>query len=486
MKRLMLAVLMTLAFGSPMAAPQTNDAETGPIASASAQHRVRVGGANIRYRVSWAETVLRDAAGEPQATISATTYERLGVADLARRPVIFAFNGGPGASSSPLHFELLGPRRIDGEGAARVVVDNGDTPLDAADLVLIDPVGTGFSREMRPGGGQAYWSVTGDAAATQELIRTWIASHNRQDSPIFVIGESYGGFRAALVVAGLTDLNLAGVVLVSPALDFTAGGDQSFVFDFPTMAATAYSHGRVPQEGRTVQQVYEEARAFAQTELVAALQSGDLLTTTERDRLAAHMSALIGVPAEFIADANLRVGSQEFLERLLEGRVVGRVDTRVSAPKPDGALVPGRVRQADDPALGLGRSNVIRNPIAGDYFRREVGVQTERDYFGLTLDVNFAFNWNSGEPSLGRNISFYDAGPKLAAFMSARPQSRLLLLSGYYDLATPLLSQTYALAHAGLPRERVATHAFAAGHTPFDDASRDDVAAVIRNFVTAR
>lgn len=452
------------------------------------RHELRVGATVIPYVVSWSAVTL-SYAGAPQATISATTYLRDDVREHGPRPVLFAFNGGPGASSSPLHFGLLGPRRqleADATGK-RVFVDNAETLLDVADLVMIDPVGTGFSRELCAGCGKRYWSPAGDADATQAFIRTWLRDHGRQSSPLFLVGESYGGFRLAQLAKDIGDLNVQGLILVSPGTDLTglAGKDQSCIDDLPSMAVAAFAHGKGQAGVRDVAEAFNRARAFAQGPYAVALQQGSALDAVERDRIAALAAEFIGLPAKTIADANLRVGSQDFLEQLLPGQVVGRIDTRVAAPKPPAPLVAGRAREADDPALNMGASNVKKSPSIRDYLRTEAGVQTDLDYVSLTLDVNFAWNWNSGSPKIEDNLGF-NATPYLATLMKARPTSRLLLLSGYYDLATPVLSQQYALTHAGIPLERTTMRVYPGAHAMYgDDASRSRVSADLHAFIAA-
>jgi carboxypeptidase C (cathepsin A) len=309
------------------------------------------------------------------------------------------------------------------------------------------------------------------------FIRVWLQAHQREGAPIYIVGESYGGFRLAEMAANIGDLNIAGLVLISPAINIEPEGDLAYVFDLPSMAAAAYAHGKIDTTGRTVDQVYEEARAFAQGDYSAALAQGWELPDNTRTQIAERMAHLIGLPASEIVADNLRVPSQDFLDHLVPGQVVGRVDTRVAAPAPNGALVPGRSRAADDPALGMGRSNVIKSPIARDYLVNEVGVRTDLDYAALTLDVNFAWNWNSGSPSLDRNMGFALAG-NIATLMRQHTNVRLLLMSGYYDLAAPMLSQRYALTHADVPRERVQMLAFAGPHTLYE--SPEDRAAASR------
>jgi carboxypeptidase C (cathepsin A) len=460
------------------------------IPPASSHHAIHVGDKAISYVATWSSTVLKDASGIPQATISSTSYVRDDVGGHSQRPVMFAFNGGPGASSSPLHFGILGPRRLgppDPKGSS-AAIDNPQTLLDVADLVLIDPVGTGFSRELRAGGGRAYWNPAGDCKAAQIVIRDWLRDNNRTASPIYIVGESFGGFRLAEMAKDIGDLNIAGLVLISPGADMSGdagiASDQHFVLTLPSMATTAYAQQpKTEENGRSVQQIYEEARTFAQGDYVTALQQGSELRAEDRNRLATRMAQLIHLPESTIADANLRITTQDFLEQLVPGKVVGRIDTRVVAPKPDKPQVAGRDKAADDPALHMGASNVIINSRVHDYLRHEIGVHTDLDYVSLTLEVNFGWNWNSGSHRIEDNLSNLNPTPNLAKLMKEKPSARLLLLSGYYDLATPMLYQRYTLTHSGVPLDRTRMVAFAAGHTVYEGDSREAVSKELHDFV---
>ncbi|WP_049974488.1 hypothetical protein, partial [Azospirillum sp. B4] len=382
-------------------------------------------------------------------------------------PVLFVFNGGPGASSSPLHFGAFGPRSIvKGADGTRAMPDNPHSLLADADLVFIDPVGTGFSRVLPGGDGHPYWNPDGDAQAVLGLIRDWLRDNDRAGSPIYIAGESYGGFRLATMMKFVGDLPLAGLIFISPALDFSAtaenpGNDLPYIFELPAMAATAWKHGRAKVDAQTPEQVFQIAADYAEGPYALALLKGGRLPAAERDAVAARLADLIGLPAKAIADANLRIGTQTFLEALLadQGLVVGRLDGRVTGPAPKDAPA-DRPAAAKDPALGLGRTNVITSSVATDYFKRELGVPVDRDYVSLTLDVNFAFSYQSGK----RENAFYlNAAPDVAPVMKAQPKIRLLLAGGYYDLAVPLLSARYAIDRAGIPLDRVTVAAFDAG-----------------------
>ncbi|NKJ44379.1 peptidase S10 [Novosphingobium sp. SG720] len=455
---------LLLAAAPPPALP----AQDGPIAPATGHHALATPAGRLDYDAVFEQQVLRGPDGQPAATISTIAYLRSGTADAAR-PVIFAFNGGPGASSSPLHVEAMGPRRREGTG----LVDNAETPLDRADLVFVDPVGTGFSRPLTPGGGAPFWSVAGDARAMAQAITGWLAAHGRAHAPVIVVGESYGGTRAAAMLPLLKDVNLAGLVLLSPALAIGPQGDSELVEVLPAMAVAAAAHGKGALAGLPPAEVEARAAAFAAGPYARALLAGSALAPAQQARVAAQMARLIGLPMATIRAARLRVDVETFRATLLadKGQVVGRLDSRVAAPRP--APVAGRPSAASDPALGLGASNVIVSAALGDYLRRELGVQTARDYVALTLDVNFQWRWPRVEGS-GDGGDEADRLPdllgNLAQAMADHPALQVTLVGGYYDMAVPLMATRDALHHAWLPEFRARLVALPAGHAVFAEA----------------
>lgn len=465
----------------------------GPL-PAGAQGEVRIGGQVVDYTANWSELALEGERGEPRATISGTTYLRSGAVAREQRPVMFFFNGGPGASSSPLHFSGFGPVLFTGprdEAGYRKREYNSASPLDVADLVFIDPVGTGFSRDLSGEEHSPYWSVDGDARAVTRFIRDWLKRHRRESSPVYIVGESYGGFRLATMAPMLEDLNIAGLILVSPMLDASGssespGNDLPHVHAFPSMAVAAWHHGRGGVEADSAETLWREAADFARRHYLPALVPGALLSSEEKRRLAGDMARFLGLPEAAIVEADLRVGTQAFLETLLADKrlLVGRLDSRVTAPvKPPEN--PDRPAAANDPALGLGKSNVIVSQDITRYLTRDLGVDTTRQYNSLTLDVNFAWNWqDAGAP--GGPRFYINPAPKLAGLMEKRPAMQVLVLGGYYDLATPILAARWAITHAGLPMERVSFRYFDAGHSPFDGAEqRARVSAEVKDFLEA-
>lgn len=488
MKRLIPLAGLASMLATPLAAQEARGlaapvplATDGPIAPAEVHRTITLNGGQLPYTATWWEVPLPGEDGRPQATISATSYVREGIVDRAQRPVVVFFNGGPGASSTPLHFSAFGPRRLTSPaaGTERRIEDNPGTLLDTADMLFVDPVGTGFSRPLRDNGGKPYWSPDGDAASVMILVRDWLKRNGREHSPLFIAGESYGGFRAGILAKTAAELNLAGLILISPALDFGMDADQDAIDRLPTMAVAAWKNGKALRSLGSVEQVWDRARVFAQGDYAKALQLGSALPVDQRDRLAKRMADLVGLSSTQIAQANLRVDSQAFLETLVPGSVVGRLDVRVVAPARAKPLNPNRPAAANDPALGLGRTNVITSAPIGEYLRKEIGVNTQRDYFSLTLDVNFNWNWQQpGETPAAR----WEVLSALSTAMRERPSMRLLVIAGYYDMALPLLGLHYQLTHSRIPQDRARVVAMATGHTPFDGSPAST--AIVRDFLT--
>ncbi len=219
-------------------------------------HTAVFGGTTLTYLATAADTLLTDAQGNPSAAIFSFTYARQGVKDLASRPVLFIFNGGPGSASLWIHMGALGPRRVVSDDPSRPVTvgpfhmaDNPLSPLDIADLVFIDPVGTGFSHVVGGGKAEDYYGVNEDAKATADFIIAWLTKNHRWSSPKYVLGESYGTVRAAVLAKALAGgptgggslpgVSLNGVVLLGVALG-SPGSDPAEQTLLPSLAATAW------------------------------------------------------------------------------------------------------------------------------------------------------------------------------------------------------------------------------------------------------
>ncbi|NHA66600.1 S10 family peptidase [Phycicoccus flavus] len=442
-------------------------------------------------RVVLREEVLEDgvfAGVKPRAEVFLTSYVVEPSGDRPR-PVVFAFNGGPGSSSVWLHLGLLGPRRVlarDADGAPRPphgLTDNTETLLAEADLVFVDPVSTGFSRAVEGGRPGEYHGFTGDVESVAEVIRLWTTRHDRWLSPKFLAGESYGTLRAAAVAEHLQTrrgMYLDGVVLVSTVLDLGSIGseepeDRSHVGFLPTYAAIAHHHGR--HGSRALADVLAEAEAFVERDYPWALSRGDRLTPQERSAAVDTVARLTGLSPEYVDLSDLRVEHLHFFAELLrrERRVVGRLDGRFSGP----AGNPVAEKADTDPSM-----DAIAGPYAAawnHYVRAELGYESDLPYELLSQATHEAWSYKEFE---GRSV---DVTGRLARAMRANPDLRVHVAYGWYDGATPYFAARETFARMGLPPELSANiehHYYPAGHMMYvHDESRRRQSADLAAFV---
>lgn len=468
------------------------DAEGQPPRRFVSRHQGSFGGQRIQYVATVEESFLHDEAGRRTASLFSTSYVRTDVPRGTARPVVFAFNGGPGSASIWLHMGALGPRRVlydDPVGPEEVhprtvapfrVGDNPDSVLDVADVVLFDPPGTGYSRIIGAGTEEQFFGVEQDARATSEFIQDWLRRHDRWNSPKFLLGESYGTIRAAAVAKRLAGgpngsgrmdaVTLNGVILVGQAMDFSgAAGALRPAIELPTLAALAWYHGKADRDAGLEAQV-EAARTFAAGDYVRALFAGSRLDQGERRRVADRLAALTGLSPQFLLDRDLRVDIMEFSNELLraEGQQVGLYDGRFTLPRrgSGGDVV------ADDPAMG----QYVPLYVAGldTHMKQTLGVRLDLPYNA----IEFA-GINSKWQRMDRNYAL-----DLAVAMRRNPALRLFVGTGYYDLVTTVGSAEYTVAQSGIDPARVDYAYYGSGHMPYiGEASRRQLAEDLRGFI---
>ena len=428
---------------------------------------VTIAGAQIDYTVTTGELQLKNDKGEEQANIFHVSYIKKGVKDVSTRPVLFAFNGGPGSSAVWLHLGALGPRIIptsaDGTKALAppvTVVENPQSILDVADLVFVDPVATGLSRPEDKDKSKQFFGVNGDLDSMSDFIRRWITQHKRWSSPKFVLGESYGSLRAA----GLSDklqqrygMHLNGVILLSGLLDYrtlspSPGNDLSYSIFLPSLAATAHFHGKIKGDR---EKIVKEAKEFAATTYRTALYRGQTLDDASKQKIAAKLSELTSLDPQWIIDNHLRISPSKFRKQLLksEGKVLGRFDARVAWD----AINTASDHPDYDPSY-----SVVHGPISTamlDYLGRDLGWKDERVYEILTGKVH-PWNWNA-------NNSYVNLSGSIASALKHNPKLRVLVQCGHTDLATPASGILYSIDHLMLPkaqRANIQTAWYDAGH----------------------
>ncbi len=469
------------------------------------QRTATIGGRELAYTACAESFVLRHdpdnpigdvaglTAGQPLAEMFVTSYTLDGAAVAAQRPVTFAFNGGPGSSSAWLHLGLLGPRRMP-VAAGRTVppfalVDNDHSLLAESDIVLIDPVSTGFSRVAPGVDVTRFLDVEPDAQMVAAVILRWIAENRRWLSPKYILGESYGGIRGPLLVRHLQarhNVFPSGLILISPAIDYAAlrfhpGNDLPCMTFLPTYAAAGWFHRGGAEGGAAALQArVAEAEAFASGDYALALLKGDRLTAPARADIAGRVAKVTGLAPEFVMHANLRVSEPRFRRELLRDRrqLIGRADARFTAIDSDPTGAP--ITPDDDASVYI----VVGAPYAAAlnaYVRDDLGHAPARRYEIFHPTVK-----NEWKYAAWRN-RYVNVGEALRTEICRNPRLRIYVAAGLFDLATPHFQVDYALDHLGLdPSQRAAitTARFDAGHMMYiHDESLVRLARDLREFV---
>jgi carboxypeptidase C (cathepsin A) len=455
---------------------------------------------------------------KPSAEIFSVSYVARGGDH--NRPVAFVFNGGPGASSAYLHMGAVGPQRVAFPANGTLptlppkLVQNESSWLAFADLVFVDPVGTGFSRiidrdkkgeqqdkppeaQPKPGGDDdkpdpnEYFGQKRDLEALCEFMARWLSEHDRWGSPVFIAGESYGGYRVGRLVRMLqeeTGIGLNGAILISPALELTDLSSNDYgvvqwVDLLPTMAAGAAFHGRSRAfpSGTPLAEVLAGAEEFASSDYAAFLIRGASLGAPERERTLSRLADLVGLPVELVTRAEGRVSPIVFARELLrdQRKVVGFYDVSITATDP----FPDRPEHsAPDPTLmGIGPAYTAA---VNRQLRSEIGVRTDREYRLLSLEVNEAWKEDTKRhffaPPEGATDSFRYG-------MALNPHMRAFLTHGRYDMATPYYASDRLRNLMRLDPDttgRLTVRHFEGGHMFYAwEESRHAFAAAIAEFV---
>ena len=429
---------------------------------------VTIDGKKIDYQVTTAKLVLEKDDGAPRASIFHVSYVKKNAGDVTKRPVLFAFNGGPGSSAVWLHLGTLGPKRVSlpGDGTQAPVppaklVPNEFSILDVADLVFVDPVSTGYSRIEKDGKAEEFHGVEGDVDSLSDFIRRWVTENNRWSSPKYLLGESYGGIRVAGLSANLQSrygMSLNGVVLLSSLLDFrtlssSQGDDLSFQVYLPLYTSVAHFHGKLKGDRDAL---VKQAREFAAGEYAMAMLAGNTLDAAKRQSIAEKISALTSLPAPLILEANLRIDPTRFRGELLrkEGKVLGRFDARVAWPTTDASSDYPEYDPSFSLALGAYSTTMLA------YLGSDLGWKEDSPYEILTGKVQ---PWKMGNGNGPVNMS-----GRLASAMRDNPHLRVLVMGGLADLATPPDGIAYSLSHLlDLPeqaRKNIIHAQYEAGH----------------------
>jgi carboxypeptidase C (cathepsin A) len=452
------------------------------------RHTITAKGKELAYTVTAGKLPVQNDAGETEAQIFFVAYTAPSPSRDVKRPLLFIFNGGPGAAAVWLHLGAVGPRIVrmlpDGRMPSPPfrLEDNDTTWLEWADLVFIDPVGTGYSRATKADLTKKFTTVQGDVDSLGRFIRLYLGRYERWGGPLFLAGESYGAFRAAGLSEYLLEHGIAlnGIVLVSSVmnmqtLSFDQGNDLPYALFLPSYTATAWYHRKLaPQLQADLDKTLAQAEAWAATEYTAALVRGDSLPADKRREIADKLAELTGLDAAFIARRNLRIDSRSFVRELLrdEQQMVGYMDSRFTAPD----LEPSN-NHGFDPTVAT-----IRAPYTdafNNYVRTELGYKSDLEYFALGGGIGH-WDWEA------RN-SYADTSDNLRNSFAKNPHMKLFVAMGLFDLATPHFSSIYTLNHLGLTpalQKNISTRHYRAGHMMYlDSISRGELNRDVKEFI---
>lgn len=459
-------------------------------------HEIKIGARTLKYSVTTGMMPIRNAQGETEAHIFFMAYTAADAGSASKRPLTFSFNGGPGSSSVWLHLGALGPKRVKMLDDGRMppppfqLVDNESTWLDQTDLVFIDPVGTGYSRAVKPELARKFFGLQGDIQSVGEFIRMYLTRYERWTSPLFLVGESYGTTRASGLSGYLVDHGIAlnGIILVSTIMnfetaDFNHGNDLPYVLYLPTYTATAWYHKKLPADlQQDLRKTLDEVERWASTDYAIALQKGDRLTPAERTEVIEKLARYTGLSKQYIDSSNLRIEIFRFDKELLrdQKRTVGRLDSRFTGMD---ALAVSE-RPDFDPSMAA-----IRPPytaLFNNYVRTELGYKSDVEYYILGGGVS-RWDW-------GSDNSYADTSESLRSAFAKNNYMKLFIAFGYYDLATPYFAAEYTLDHMGLDpslRGNMTTGHYEAGHMMYIDRKsleqlKSDVSAFLQRAVSTR
>ncbi|MFM0615065.1 peptidase S10 [Paraburkholderia nemoris] len=460
--------------------PETAPIPVLPESTAVTQHSIRLDGRKIDYTATAGNLLLRDRTGQANASVFYTAYT-VATKSPSTRPVTFLFNGGPGAGSVFLMIGSFGPKRVRTASPAitppapYVLDDNPDSLLDTTDLVFIDAVGAGLSRVVGHGTGKDFWGVDKDLDAFSQFIDRYLTINQRWNSPKYLLGESYGTARAAMLAYQLGQNNIAlnGVILMSSVLDssaFSPGSDFKSESYLPSFAAIAWYHDKIVPKPASLSAFLDEARAFARGPYAQALAQGDALPDAQRDEIAARVAQFTGLDVDYVKRSRLRLYPSRFRDQLLrdQSRSIGRFDARFKGLEYDG------VSERPDYDASVSSVASAFDAALHQHFAQDLHFTPADRYRVFNDDALTQWDWKHRE-WWGEHLSVPYAAGDLAEAMRQNPQLRVMSVNGYFDLATPFYATEYALAHLGIDaplRANVRIAYYPTGHMIYlDDAA---------------
>jgi carboxypeptidase C (cathepsin A) len=447
------------------------------------QHSIRLAGRGLDYTARAGRLPMReDEAGKVRAHVFFVSYSVEPEPGEGPRPLLFAWNGGPGSNAGLLHVTAMGPRRMRMDDVFATadpsemsdLVDNEATWLPFTDLVFVDPVGTGYSRPTRAEFGPEFYDTVGDVESLAEFIRVYRTRYDASDAPLFLAGESFGSLRAASVARVLQrrGIDVSGIVFISgsPGLGSLPTHLRSALL-LPSLTASSLYHGKLPPGlSADPDRAIQEARDWALATYASALRDQDDLTSDQRTPIAGELARFTGMPPDLIAASGLAVTAPMFSEQLLadEGRILGRYDARLSRPRKESEEI---FDPREDASLAPLENRISGNaPTMIRYLRGDLGFESDLYYIGP-----FGGAWPPPTGFRGDWMSVrwnWREGPvePLRDAMTMNPTLRILHASGRYDLTTPAGPPAHLISQLEPAlRDRITVKVYVGGHSFYLD-----------------
>ena len=431
------------------------------------KHKMQLNGKELQYTAIAGFLPIMNESNEVQANMFFTAYIKDGQ-DSVKRPVAFAFNGGPGASSVWLHLGCLGPKRVvlegDGNSSPYALIDNEYTWLDSTDIVLIDPVGTGFSFATDEKNEKDFFEIHKDVSSVGSFIRLFLTKYQRWQSPKYLIGESYGTLRAVGLLNHLPreyGVQIDGVALISSALNFETimfkrGNDLPYSLYLPSYTAAAWYHKKLNKDLQAdLYKAIKESRDWAENKYLVMLAKGDNLSADEQSELSENLAKYTGLAPAFIKNNNFRIEVFTFISKLLEDNRLqtGLMDSRMTI-----VTVPPDYDYVDPSLLS---AQIKLSTAFNEYLAKDLDIHILKPYKTLSSKVNSGWQWGSASGG------FVDFTGDLSKAIVANEKLKIFAAMGYYDLTTPFRTQEYSFDHLGLPaalRKNIHCFYYPSGH----------------------
>lgn len=460
--RLNKIIYLFLLIGTTVSAQQLNTAMDSTV---TVQGKVNIKGKEVKYKATTGKQPVWDDKGKIIAGLFFTYYQRTDVDNVAKRPLVISFNGGPGSASVWMHIAYTGPKilNIDEEGypvQPYGIKDNPNSILDVADIVYVNPVNTGYSRAINEMDdktkSETFFGVKQDIKYLATWIDNFVTRNNRWASPKFLIGESYGTPRVSGLSLELQNshwMYLNGVILVSPTTLGIERGTVAGAANFlPYYTAAAWFHEQLPADlqSKDLVEILPEVEAYTIDVLTPAISKGGYLPESERKQVAATISRYSGLSEKVILEHNLRIPKTFFWKELLrdEGYNIGRLDSRylgideqTAGTRPDYAAELTSWLHSFTPAIN-------------HYFKNYLNYHTDVKYnmFGPVRP------WDRSNNTTG-----YD----LRQAMAQNPYLNVLVQSGYYDGGTDYFNAKYNMWQmdpSGKLKDRMEWKGYRSGH----------------------